>query len=211
MLMGEAMQGVCPSPVASIIVPAYNAEPFIHEAIKSAQRQTLRDVEIIIVDDCSGDGTWNAISAAAADPRVIPIRRTARGGPAAARNLAISQARGRWVSLLDADDLYQPERLERLVALAEARAADLLADNILERDYATDAELGLLFPAEAMAQPGPLDLAEMLRRDMPDVPGRAKLGFAKPVMRREFLQGSNVRYAERLHAGEDFLLYFECV
>src|SRR5438128_1902178 len=125
MPMGEAMQGGEPSPAASIIVPAYNAEPFIHEAIRSAQRQTLRDLEIIIVDDCSGDGTWDAISAAAAaDPRVIPIRRTARGGPAAARNQAIARAKGRWVSLLDADDLYQPERLERLIGLAEARAAD---------------------------------------------------------------------------------------
>jgi succinoglycan biosynthesis protein ExoO len=205
-------QGRGPPPVASVIIPAHDAEGFIGEAIGSAQRQTLREIEIVVVDDCSLDGTWSvATAAAAADPRVVPIRRAARGGPAAARNEAIDRARGRWIAPLDADDLYLPERLERLTALAETRGADLLADNILERDLAAGTELGPLFPEAAMSHAGPLDPAEMLRRDRPDVPGRARLGFVKPIIRRGFLERSGVRYAEHLHAGEDFLLYFECV
>lgn len=200
------------APTASIVIPAYNAANFVHQAIASAQGQTLRDIEIVIVDDGSTDATWDIIrEAAAGDPRIVPLRRAAQGGPSAARNDGFARASGRWIAQLDADDLCLPERLERLVTLAEAKGADLIADNLLVRDFATGADLGLHFPDGMLAHEGPLSLTEMLRRDMPDVPGHAKLGFVQPIMRREFLQRSGVRFAEDVGTGEDFLFYFECV
>ena len=196
----------------SVIIPAYNADRYVHEAIDSALAQTCRDVEVVVVDDGSVDGTWEAISACARrDSRVVPVRRAQRSGPAAARNAAIERASGRWLAVLDADDLFLPERLERLVALAEATGADLLADNLLERDFATGEPLGLHFPESAMAYPGPLPLVEIVRRDMPDVPGRSRFGFVKPVIRRDFLLRHGVRYVEDILASQDFLLYFECI
>ena len=197
---------------ASIIIPAYNASAFLHEAIASAQAQTVRDIEILVVDDCSTDGTWDlATSFAARDPRVIPLRRTRRGGPSAACNTGIECARGRWIAVLDADDLYLPERIERLVALGEERGADLIADNLLERDFDTGADLGLHFPEAILSREEPLSLAEMLHWDMPDLPGRARMGYVQPVKRREFLLRAGIRFAEDVEAGEDFLFYFECV
>lgn len=200
------------APTASIVIPAYNAANFVHQAITSAQAQTLRDIEIIVVDDCSTDATWDIVQAAAArDPRILPLRRSARGGPSAACNDGLDRASGHWIALLDSDDLFLPERMERLVTLAEDWGADLIADNLLEQDFATGADLGLHFPDEVLAHEGPLTLIQMLRRDMPDQPNRAKLGFVQPIKRRDFLRQSGVCFAEDVGAGEDFLFYYECV
>lgn len=196
----------------SVLVAAHNAGPYVHHAIASALAQTCRDIEVIAVDDGSIDATWNVIlEAARRDARVVPVRHPQCLGPAAARNSAIRHAQGRWLAVLDADDLFLPERIERLVALAEDTDADLLADNLLERDFATGAMFGLCFSDAAMAFPEPLPAAEIVRRDMPDAPGRSKFGFLKPIIRREFLVRHGLRYHEDIGAGEDLLLYFECV
>lgn len=196
----------------SVIIPAHNAEGYVRQAIDSALAQTRRDIEVVVVDDGSVDATWEAVSACARrDGRVVPIRLERRGGPAVARNAAIERARGRWLALLDADDLFLPERLERLVGLAEEARADLLADNLRERDFATGRPLGLHFADDAMAHPGPLPLVELVRRDMPDTPDRSRFGFIKPVIRRDFVLRHGIRYAEEILASQDFLLYFDCV
>lgn len=101
--------------LVSMIVPAYNAAPYIGDAIESLRTQTLRDIEIIVVDDGSTDHTVEiAQQHAARDPRVRIIRRnTASGRPACARNDGLRAASGRYVGFLDADDLAVPDRLER--------------------------------------------------------------------------------------------------
>ena len=196
----------------SVIIPAYNAAGYVRGAVESALAQTCRDIEVIVVDDGSVDATWDVVSACARrDSRVVPVRQARRSGPAAARNAAIERAGGRWLAVLDADDLFMPERLERLVALAEAARADLMADNLRERDFATGEPLGLHFADGAMAHPGPLPLIELVRRDMPDMPERSRFGFIKPLIRRDFLLYHGIRYAEDILASQDFLLYFECV
>jgi glycosyltransferase involved in cell wall biosynthesis len=200
------------SPIASVIVAAHDAAPYVGEAIASALAQTLQEIEVVVVDDGSADGTWEAISVLARrDSRVVPLRLPHRSGAPAARNAALARATGRWLAVLDADDLFLPERLARLVALAEAAGADLLADNLLERDFASGADLGRHFPDAAMAHAGPLPLTELVRRNMTDMPGRARIGYAKPILRREFLLGHGLRYEEEVLSGHDFLLYFECV
>lgn len=200
------------TPLASVIVPAYESATFVQDAIRSALAQTCRDIEVIVVDDGSSDGTWEAILACArSDPRVVPLRQPRRSGPSAARNLAAEHARGRWLAVLDADDLFLPERLERMIAAAEAVGADLLADNLLETDFATGQPLGRRFTDAEMAHVGPVSLIEAVRRDMPGLPGRGRFGFLQPIIRRDFLRRHRLRYAEDLHVGEDFLLYFECI
>lgn len=199
-------------PSASVVIAAHQAAAYVQEAIASALAQTRQDIEVVAVDDGSTDDTWGALQACARrDPRVVPLRQPRRAGPSAARNAAIARARGRWLAVLDADDLFLPDRLERMVARAEAEGADLLGDDLLKRDFATGAALGCCFGAGALSYPGPLPLVELVRRDMPDMPGHAKLGFLQPIIRRDFLLKHGVRYAEDVHAGEDFLLYFECV
>lgn len=97
----------------SVIIPAHDAEDFLAHTLASAQRQTYRQIEILVVDDGSRDGTPSIVAAAAEqDPRVRLIRQP-NAGVAAARNRGIDEAAGDLVAVLDADDLWHPEKLER--------------------------------------------------------------------------------------------------
>ena len=101
------------SPKVSVIVPAYNSGDLVRRAIESACAQTYEDYEIVVVDDGSTDDTWDVIQQAAeAHPKVRSIR-AAHAGLAAARNRAIAEMRGEWIALLDADDVWVPEKLHR--------------------------------------------------------------------------------------------------
>lgn len=204
--------GPAPDVAASILIAAHNAAAFLDGAVSSALAQTCRAVEVVAVDDGSSDGTHDALAAwARRDGRVTVLRHEQRRGAGAARNTAIARARGRWLAVLDADDAFLPERIERLVPLAEEAGADLFADNLLERDFDTGARLGTALPATEAAPGGPVGLSDMLRRDRVDLPGRAKIGYLKPLVRRDFLERSGVRYRPDIRVGEDLLFYFECV
>lgn len=202
-----------PDITASILIAAHNAAAFLDGAVSSALAQTCRAVEVVAVDDGSSDGTYDALAAwAERDARLVVLRHPRCLGAAAARNTAIKRARGRWLAVLDADDAFLPERIERLVPQAERLGADLLADNLVERDSDTGARLGTaLAPTDMAAPGGPVGLDDMLRRDRVDLPGRAKFGYLKPIVRRAFLERSGVRYRPEIQVGEDLLFYFECV
>lgn len=99
------------TPIVSIMMPAYNAERTIEQAIDSALAQTMPDWELIVVDDGSTDGTAaRAADRAERDARIKLVRQ-ANGGESAARNTALQQMQGELVAFLDADDLYLPDHL----------------------------------------------------------------------------------------------------
>ncbi|MDW8259669.1 MAG: glycosyltransferase family 2 protein, partial [Gammaproteobacteria bacterium] len=109
-----------------MITPAYRAAKFIAETIQSVQAQTYPDFEMLIVDDCSPDETAAVVARfAAEDPRIRLLRQSVNGGPAAARNRALMEARGRWIAFLDSDDLWLPEKLCRQLAFHRATDAAL--------------------------------------------------------------------------------------
>jgi glycosyltransferase involved in cell wall biosynthesis len=96
--------------LVSIMMPAYNAEMYIGEALDSVLAQTVSNWELVIIDDGSTDQTPR-ILAGYADPR-IRVFHQPNGGEAAARNAALDQVRGRYLAFLDADDVFLPEHLE---------------------------------------------------------------------------------------------------
>ncbi len=104
-------------PAVSIIIPAYNSAPFLAETLGSAFAQTYQDFEIIVVNDGSTDNT-DEVLAEFLD-RIIYIKQPNRG-VMAARNAGLKAARGRYIALLDSDDLLMPRFLEALVGLLEA-------------------------------------------------------------------------------------------
>lgn len=104
------------SPKVSVIIPAYNCARYIAEAIDSVLAQTYQDFEIIVVDDESTDGTGEVVRRYA--DRVRYIRQDNRG-PSGAKNTGIQAARGEYISTLDGDDLWLPQRLEKLVPLLD--------------------------------------------------------------------------------------------
>jgi GT2 family glycosyltransferase len=99
----------------SVIIPAYNAADTIACALRSCLGQTAHPLEVLVVDDGSTDNTAEIVSRFGHPVRLI---RQPNRGPGAARNLAASQARGEWLALLDADDWWMPNKLERQLTLA---------------------------------------------------------------------------------------------
>lgn len=95
-------------PQVSVVIPAFNAASTIATALESVSAQTFQDLEIIVVDDGSTDGTADIAQRAA--PHALVIRQ-ANAGPGAARNAAIARASGHFVGFLDADDLWFPDKL----------------------------------------------------------------------------------------------------
>ena len=106
------------APLISCIVPAYNSERFVTEALDSIVAQTYRPLEIICCDDGSTDGTAAIVSGYGADVRHL---RQPTAGPAATRNLGVRAARGAFIAFLDADDRWYPDKLARQVARFAAR------------------------------------------------------------------------------------------
>lgn len=103
-------------PKVSVIIPAYNAERYLAETVRSVLDQTYGDYEVIVVDDGSNDGTLGV--ARSLEPRIKTLTKS-NGGPASARNLAIKNSQGDYIAFLDSDDLWMKDKLEEQVALLE--------------------------------------------------------------------------------------------
>ncbi len=196
----------------SVVIPALNAAAYLGGAIESALAQTLSDLEVVVVDDGSTDATSAIVQGfMARDGRVRLIRHEAPRGVSAARNAALRTAVGDWIAPLDADDAFTPDRLARLVAEAEARGLDGLADNLQLTDFATKAPLGLAFPAIWMMEDKPLTLDQLLDRDTPGNYDFRPFGLIKPILRRDRLEALRFAYAPDIAFAEDFLLYAELI
>jgi glycosyltransferase involved in cell wall biosynthesis len=102
------------SPLVSVIIPCYNGMPWVRHAVRSVLRQTYPNVEVILVDDGSADGSRAAVEAEFGDAvKVIGI---ANSGPGAARNVGLESAGGENIQFLDADDILTAEKIERSMA-----------------------------------------------------------------------------------------------
>lgn len=108
-------------PKVSIIVPVFNCEAYIEECLRSVMGQSERDLEIIVVDDGSTDGTPALVKKAASlDPRVLIYSQANSGYAGVARNAGLAQATGRYIGFLDADDQYHVDRIKKSVSVLEA-------------------------------------------------------------------------------------------
>ena len=103
-------------PLVSVLMAVYNAEPYLYKALQSILSQTLMDVEILAVDDASTDGSLAILrDVAQGDARLRVFTQERNKGQAVARNLALRQARGEFICMVDADDWLSPDALERAV------------------------------------------------------------------------------------------------
>ena len=100
----------------SIIVPVYNGAEFLEETIASVRNQTWQNWELLLVDDCSKDQSYEIMKRLAAeDERIVPLRQEQNGGAARARNRGVMEASGRYIAFLDADDLWMKDKLSEQV------------------------------------------------------------------------------------------------
>ncbi|RKG54574.1 glycosyltransferase family 2 protein [Corallococcus sp. AB011P] len=193
-------------PSVSVIIPAFNVEAYLGAAIDSVLEQTQRDVELIIVDDCSTDGTAE-VAGRYQDARIHVLRNAKNEGPSQSRNVAIDHATGEWVAILDGDDWWKPRRLECLLALAEAHRADIVCDDLLLVPEGERNPSVTFFQTQArrlgrIDQPFEVNALKMAVDDY---------GFLKPVFRKAFLNAHALRYNPALWAGEDFDFLLRCL
>lgn len=182
-------------PKLSIIVTAYNIEPYVRQCLESILAQTLRDIEIIVVDDGSTDATPEIIREyAEIDNRIRPIffERNTIGGVASAANAGIDVATGDFIGFADGDDLYQQTMFERLHAAAVVHSADLAMCNYQLLDARTGE---LQDPADAnkwrnYREDTVIELNEQSRREILrfiSVPWRK-------IYRRDLVERVNLRF-----------------
>ncbi len=102
----------------SVVIPVFNKAPFLQECLDSVFGQSHADMEVIAVDDCSTDGSWEILRSSP-DPRLQAVRLERNGGPAAAARSAMDLATGEYIIRVDADDISLPERFEAQVRFME--------------------------------------------------------------------------------------------
>ena len=196
----------------SVVVAAYNATNHLPACFDSMLVQTLTDWEIIVVDDHSTDTTAAMVqSYIARDDRIRLLRTPSNGGPSVARNLGFAAARGTWIAILDSDDRFRPERLQRMVEYGETAGSDIVSDNpviVTPEDPAGSN----MFTAPSMATAHRVGLEEFIlgnisKRDEP----RVAFGFMKPILKAAFIRDNGIRYDELMRFSEDFVLYITCL
>lgn len=102
------------SPLVSVVIPMYNAERYIRATLESVLKQTYKNIEIIVVNNCSTDGSAAIVASVLKDFKRCQILETDfnSGGPARPRNVGIQASRGEFIAFLDADDIWLPEKLQ---------------------------------------------------------------------------------------------------
>ena len=106
--VGGGASGNAAAPVASLLMPIYNVERYLEESIASARAQTLRDIEIICIDDGSTDGSPQIIARAAAEDERIRVITKANSGYGDSMNRGLDAARGAYIAILEPDDIMYP-------------------------------------------------------------------------------------------------------
>jgi len=197
----------------SVLIPAYNAERYVAAACQSLVNQTEACFEAIIVDDCSTDHTVQIVQQICeADDRFKLICLPRNGGPGAARNVAIAAATARWVALLDADDTFEPTRLEHLLNLAERTNADIVSDNLVFCAEDGVEPERIMYTAERLPREMLLTAAEYVVQNTQSIHGsRTSFGFMQPMLRRAFLVRTGIRYDPHSRFGEDFIFSTRCL
>lgn len=115
-----------PNPLISVVMPCFNAERFVEDAVRSALEQTYRRVELVVVDDGSTDGSLAILTRLQGQfEGRLKLLTTARAGPYPARNLGLHEARGELIAFLDADDFWEPDFLQSMFDAIDAAKVDV--------------------------------------------------------------------------------------
>ena len=168
-------------PEISVIVPVYKAEDYLHACVDSILSQTVSDFELILVDDGSPDGCGTICDDYAARDSRVRVIHQENQGQAAARNHALSIAKGEWVCFVDSDDAVHPQMLERLGQAAAESGAAMSMCRMLEapempEDFSAPVEVSwellsmeeesLVALFDAGNYPGWVACAKLIRREL---------------------------------------------
>ncbi len=188
--------------LVSVVMSNYRGARWLPQAIASVIAQSHRNLELIIVDDASGDDSIAVIrTAMAADQRISLIECPLNLGPAGARNLALDAASGDWIAVIDSDDLMHPARLARMVQAAKHLGCDGIADDMLFFGDTPGAGGRTLMQSLNLTAARDLPLVDFIASDNGGS-GLPSFGYLKPLFRRSAM--GSLRYDPTLRVGEDF-------
>lgn len=184
------------NPSISVLMPAYNTEKYVGEAIESVLNQTFKDFEFIIIDDGSTDKTWEIIQEyAKKDNRIVALKNETNLKICKTLNRGIEIAKGKYIARMDADDWSYPDRLERQFVFMESNPNVVISGGTME---VCDESLNVL---------------NRRRYNLTDTEIRKKLFRYSPfchattIMKTELVK-SVQGYNSELHGAEDYDLYF---
>ena len=185
-------------PLISVIVPVWNGEQYLAECVASITSQSVREMEIILVDDGSTDGTWTLMERLAREDERIQILRQPNAGVSEARNAGIARSRGAYIRFVDADDCLPPDSMRHLLDCAQVDECDLVLAAYTEvlghRRYQRD-----LGRCEDV-----VDNDEFLRR-LERLSNSFYYGVLwNKLFRGEIIRTQGVRFVSGLAWGEDF-------
>ena len=191
-------------PIAvSVIIPAYNAAPWLTELFNGLDTQSFRDFEVIFINDGSTDETANLLDSYAASHANVKVIHQPNRGVAVARNTGLDAAVGKYIAFVDADDAIAPSYLEKLVSLADSLDLDI-AFSDRRHFIKTPGDLGnaKLFPRPKTR--GPLAGKEWFEKTLYDREWYAAVWAS--LFRRGFIEEHNFRFAEGVSASSDVLM-----
>lgn len=195
----ETRNNACVDVLIAVFNNAATIERAVSSALSEAQVKT-----VIVIDDASTDDTASVVSSmkVQAGERLNLVRMERNGGPAVARNRGLDVSTAPWLAILDGDDYFLSNRMQKLLDASEG--ADFVADDQLQiQEDGGDSEF-LIGHSTTMT----VDLAKFVTENLSRGPRlRKEFGFLKPIMRRSFLDAHQLCYDEKLRLGEDFALY----
>ena len=201
-------------PGLSVIVPVYKVEKYLARMIESLQNQTIRDLQIILVDDGSPDRSGAICDEYATKDDRIAVLHKQNSGVGAARNDGLDMATGEWVVFCDSDDWVEPDAFERIIAAGEKAGADVVFGdaNLVFEDRVREAQFYKHeFVTDDRRRINELIAADFSRAYCFDPPeGGPAFGYGGPwnkLVRRQLLLDHNIRFDLRLKGIFDDLLY----
>lgn len=188
----------------SIIVPCFNAERFIGNAINSVKMQTYTNWELIIVDDHSTDKTWELVNTIAKDDKRIKLlRANINNGPAKTRNIGIDASSGDFLAFLDSDDTLKPNFLKRLIYAVNTYSADIVWCQFEE--FYSDKTSRLI--SNLIPKNQNISQREGLKLLFQDIQGSYALW--NKLFRKDLITSHHIRFNERRFRGEDMQFVIE--
>lgn len=175
----------------TVIIPVYNTEKYLKKCLDSVCNQTLKDIEIICVNDCSTDNSLEILEEYARfDNRIKIINFKENKGVAIARNLAIEQAKGEYIGFVDSDDFVAADFFEKLYNRAKKTNSDIVMGNILEIDKNNKK----------------YDVYSFIRNKIKQNKLNFNGNFSTAIYKNQLLKDYKIKFTENLAYGEDRLL-----
>ncbi len=183
----------------SVIIPAYNSEATIERCVKSVLDQDYQDLEILIVDDGSEDGTASICRKLMALSGKIRLINAEHAGVSHARNKGLDNLSGDYVMFADADDRLEKNCISRMVDAIETASADMAICSYTRIIYGKD------FPVEKLQKNGIISIKRYIENTLKD-PGHHYFGVLwNKIFKREIIEKNKVRFREDISLGEDFV------